>query len=155
MDDAMTKGMVPSRFMRGYLAAGHQADSPGTTGHYGVSAAPSMGMQPGGEPHVVMPERFTRGWIVPGHEAEPPDDQPEGNNPHPAGTSGAQVYATAADRYTANRAAERIDHVMPSQAITATTAPVRQAALPSDMRAASVPHATVVAASRPAPGETR
>ena len=147
MSDELEKGMLPDRFMRAYLTAGHQADSPAVTGRRETAPMP--------EAAPAMPERFRRDWIVPRHEAEPPDDRPEGNNPHPAGTSGAQVYAAGAARYTANRAAERMEHVMPSQAITATTAPVGQAALPSDMRAASVPHATVVAASRPAPGEMR
>jgi hypothetical protein len=147
--------MLPSKFHRPYLSAGHQADSPGTTGHYGVSPAPSMGMQPGGSPHVAEPETFTRGPIRAGHEADPPANDPGGNTPHAAGTDAAQVYRTASERYMANRAAEAMTHVMPSQAITAVPAPARMSMLPDDARASNVPQDLVVTASRPAPGETR
>jgi hypothetical protein len=147
--------MVPSQFHRPYIAAGHAADSPAVTGHYSVVPAPSMDVRPGGEPHVAEPESFTRGPIHAGHEADPPANDPGGNNPYPAGVSAEMVYEAASARYAANRSAEQATHLMPSQHITATPAPARAAMLPASIHASDVPHQIVVAASRPAPGESR
>jgi len=145
-DGPARKGMVPASFHRPYLAPGHQSDSPANTGLRGTTAVPETARD-------AEPQDFTRGWIRSGHQAEPPDDRPP-NNPHPAGTPGAAVYRSAAGAYEANQAGVRTEHVMPSQAARSEPAPAR-VVMPPDMRAASVPVAVQVAASRPAPGETR
>jgi hypothetical protein len=143
--DGMAKGMLPDRFMRPYLAAGHQADSPGTTGRRGTTAIPETASQ-------VEPQDFDRGWIRPGHQEPPPDARPA-NNPQPPGSPGAGVYGAAAGVYQANQGQVRTEHLMPSQAVTSMPAPSRPPMLPADMRASAVPQAVQVQATRPAPGE--
>ena len=139
-------GLVPSRFHRPYLAAGHQADSPANTGRRGVTVIP--------ETAAAEPQDYTRGWIRPGHQAEPPADDPGGNNPHPPGSLARTVHDTAAGRYEANQQQARTEHVMPSQAITASPS-VSRVALPQDKRASAVPASLTVSATRAAPGESR
>ena len=151
--DGMAKGLVPDRFMRPYLTAGHAANSPGATGHYGVSPAPHMDGVPGGDAHVAEPQAFTRGPLQAGHEDDAPQNDPGGNSPHPGGTPAGEVYRTAAGQYGANQRQARTEHVMPSQAIVSTPATSRPPMLPADMRASAVPHAVQVMATKPAPGE--
>jgi hypothetical protein len=144
--DDLAKGMAPQRFMRPYLAGGHQVNSPAVTGMRGTTAVPDS--------HHAEPQDYQRGWITPGHEQDSPDARP-GNNPHAVGTPGSEVYRSAAAVYEANQTQLRTEHVMPSQNIPAQTAAVRPAAMPSDMRASDVPAALQVGATRPAPGEVR
>lgn len=142
----LAKGLVPQRFHRPFLAAGHAAESPANTGMRATTPPPSS--------HPAEPQDYTRGWIRPGHQAEPPASDPMGNNPHPPGTPASGVYATGAEHYAGNQDRSRSEHLMPSQAITSQPSPSRMA-LPQDMRASEVPHAISLAASRPAPGESR
>ncbi|HUY45615.1 MAG TPA: hypothetical protein VMV92_07795, partial [Streptosporangiaceae bacterium] len=146
-DEAAKAGLVPQRFHRPYLAAGHEADSPANTGRRGTTVVPETA-------RAAEPQDYQRGWIQPGHQDEPPDDDPGGNNPHEPGTPTADVLATAAGRLGRNSARSRTDRLTPAAWNIAEPAPSR-VALPQDMRASDVPVRVTLAATRPAPGETR
>ena len=134
----VAKAMLPGYFMRGYLGAGHAAESPANTGRRGTTAVPDAPQIEGRD--------FTRGYLGAGHAAASPDDMPA-DNPH---------YAAAAAVYEANQRAVMAEHVVPSTAITAQhAAPVRAVSMPQDMNAANVPMSISVQASKPAPGEQR
>ena len=128
--------MVPGQFHRPFLSAGHAAESPAVTGRRATTPVPSA--------DPVEHRDFTRGCLTAGHASPPPDDQPA-DNPH---------YEGAVRVYAANRAAERGEHIMFSQAVTSMPANGRLA-LPQDMHASLVPHQISVSASKPAPGEQR
>lgn len=98
----MARALSPEDFRRGYLAAGHQAGSPAVTGHRAAVPVPA--------PHPAQARDFRRGWLAGGHQSPSPDDRP-GNNPHPAGSTGAQVYGDAAAGYAQGRAADTAGHV--------------------------------------------
>jgi len=143
-DEAAKAGLVPQRYMRPYLTADHQADSPANTGHQNVVPMP--------EPHPAEPQDFQRGWLSAGHQAEPPANDPGGNNPHEPGTPAADVLATGAGHAGLNAAHSRTERLTPAAWNIAEPAPSRMA-LPQDMRASSVPMNVAVQATRAAPGE--
>jgi hypothetical protein len=134
-DGEMAKGLVPQQFMRGYLAAGHQANSPAVTGRQGTTAIPSS--------DPIEHRDFTGGYLTAGHADPSPDDAPGANNPH---------YRVAAERYNANQQQVRAEHVVPSESIVSQPSASR-VALPQDMMASAVPQAVQVMATRPSPGE--
>jgi hypothetical protein len=141
--------MTPASFRRHYLAASHAAESPANTGRRGTTAVPETARE-------AEPQDFTRGPLQAGHAAVPPGNDPDGNNPNQPGTPAREVFGTAAGRYEMNRSADRTDHMMPSASMRAGAEPMpARVAMPADMRAASVPQAVQVQATKPAPGETR
>jgi hypothetical protein len=136
----LSKGLVPSRFMRPYLSASHAADSPANTGMRGTTAVPETSRD-------IEPQDYRHGWLQPGHQDASPDDDPAGNNPH---------FGTAAGRYEMNSSLARTDHMMPSASMRAGAEPVpARAAMPADLRASSVPVSVQMQATAASPGEAR
>lgn len=130
----MAKGMVPDRFMRGYLTQGHAAQSPSVADARGTTAIPDSG--------PAEPEDFGRRYPAAGHATPSPANRPP-NNPNPPGSSAAAVYASGARACTENQTLSRTEHVMPSGSVVSTTAASRMA-VPSDMRASDVPHSVAM-----------
>ena len=139
----MAKAMVPSRYMRPYLGAGHAANSPAVTDERVTTAAPDS--------HPVNAQDYDRGWIYPEHQTPSPGGG-GGNNPNAPGSSAEAVYASGAHAYGENQRAARAEHVMPSQHVVSTPAASRMA-VPADMRASDVPAHVAMQATRPSPGE--
>ena len=163
-----THPVDPGDFRRGYIAAGHAADSPanrrlaapvppeGGGRSASLCTTPDDGDDVAADgdevEKVIEAQQFARGPLIQGHEAPSPGDLP-GNNRVPAVTgSGAEMYAQAAEAYNANARQARADQVMPSQACTSQPA-VAAWSPPAGLGAANVPQPRAAGATQKAPGE--
>ena len=162
------KEISPGDFQRGYITAGHSADSPanrkiaqpvppeggGRSSSLCTTPDPDdEGPADGGEVEkVVTPEDFARGPLIQGHALPSPGDLADNNSVAPVTGSGTETYRHAAEAYNANVARERAQHVSPSRACEARPAPARWSP-PPDMGARNVPQPRAAGATRKAPGE--
>lgn len=110
------------------------------------------GPQPPPDWRQVEPETYHRGPLTEDHATPSPGDQP-GNSPvSPVTGSGHERYATGAQAYNANRAANCSDHVSPTGACTSAPATARWSP-PPGLGASNVPQPRVAGATRTAPVE--
>jgi hypothetical protein len=169
------KEISPGDFQRGYITAGHSAESPakrkiaqpvapeGGGRSASLCTTPPDDGRPGedssgvekvapGDFRVVEPEAFHRGPILADHEAPSPGGRPANSPAPPATGSGHQRYADGVAAYEANQQRARADHVMPSQACAARPVPA-QYSPPAGLGARNVPQPRAAGATRKAPGE--
>jgi len=133
----------PGEFDRGYLEAGHAAESPAVTGRLMPVPHP--------ETHPAEPQDYHRGPL---DSTLAPDSDPEGNNPHPPGGPARDVLDTAGEQYEAGRARSQADRLLDGLGGLSGPA-VSRAVMPPDLRASSVPFDVTPEATRAAPGEDR
>jgi hypothetical protein len=154
-----THPVDPGDYQRGYLRAGHAADSPMNTRVQAVTIDPATGGRSTTPPDdgdgvekVVAASDFHRDYLTLGHASPSPADRP-GNSPAaPVTGSGQERYRQGAEAYEGNQQRARAEHVMPSQCVTAQPATSRWSP-PPGLGAANVPQPRAAGATRKAPGE--
>lgn len=127
------KAVAPADFTRGYLAAGHQVQSPAVTGVRGTVGLPPSNVG------VFEPQVVDRPWLQQGHQTPSPGDEPD-NNPNPPDATSYDVYASARRAYEENRRDTATAHVEETGSLTAVPAIARWAPA-SGLGASNMPHA--------------